>query len=174
MKSRVLTGMAGVALIASLAGCSAGQASIKAEPKPKAEPTSGSFFGDVESTGGSDNFDEPETVVPDPDGKYSSDCDYVLGNFTSGPNGYRFIGDAHIHNVGNIGVVAEVKAAWFLLGGGDVKETKTVRLDVDQHKRVSFTVPATDDEIDRHQAIDSSRTCKVVVSLVDTFGQPVG
>lgn len=166
MLSRVLAGAAGVMLVVGLSGCAAGGSAEEASSQPAPKP-SADFFSDVDTD---DVPEEEPAPVPDPDGNYTSNCDYLLG---SGLNDYWFIGGARVKNVGNVGIVAEVKAKWLQLGGSDVKETKKLRLDVGESRRVNFNIAATGDQIDRHQAIESGRTCNVKVSLVDTFGEPV-
>ena len=114
---------------------------------------------------------EPE---PSPDGTYTSSCDYVLGDFTEGSDtGFRFIADAQLENTGNVGTVTRVVAEWYLSGGDSVKETKTVKMKSGASKRVGMTVPATSDQIDRHQALGfDAETCKVTATMVKTFGAP--
>jgi hypothetical protein len=117
-------------------------------------------------------YEEALTVdPPDPKGTYNHSCDYVLGDFTSyTPSGYRFLADVTLHNTGNVGTVDEVKAIWLQAGGGRVVETKTVRVPAGGRKRVGFTKPVGQNEIDLIQAVGYGRNCKVTVAMVDTFG----
>lgn len=110
---------------------------------------------------------------PEPDGTYRSSCDYLLGDHTSySQSGYRFVGDASMHNTGNIGTVNEVKAIWFLAGGGKIEETRKVRVPAGKRKRVGITKPIGGDEIDLHQSLGyNTKTCKVTVSILDTYGE---
>lgn len=113
-----------------------------------------------------------EAPPANPDGTYTSSCDYVLGDFSDHtPKGFRFVADATLHNTGNVGTVTEVKAVWFQAGGGKVTETKTVRIRPGQHKRVGITKLVGQDEIHLIQALDGD-DCKVTASMVDTFGKP--
>jgi len=111
--------------------------------------------------------DEPAAAeAPDPDGTYEGTCDYLLGD--GGAEGYRFIADAKMVNTGNIGTVNDIKAVWYLGGGGKIVKEKTVRTNANTTKRVGFDFPASSDDIDRHQSVEGD--CKVVVTIVDTFG----
>lgn len=124
--------------------------------------------------------EEPEepAVAPDPDGTIEYSCDYLLGDFTENPDsGYRFIADGTVENTGNIGVRVKATARWLLAGGGAVKDSKEVSIPYGRTKRISFSVGATSDEIDRHQSLGGTQTgegCKVGVTILDTFGEPVG
>ncbi len=111
---------------------------------------------------------EPEPS-PDPSGTYTSSCDYLLGDFTETASGYRFVADARVKNTGNIGIVMEIRASWFLAGGGAVKEVRRVALDVGQSKRVGVTVPVSQDQVDLHQSYDSGDSCKVTGVMVDSY-----
>lgn len=110
---------------------------------------------------------------PDPDARYSSSCDYVLGNFTSNtPRGYRFVAGANVRNTGNIGIVAEFQAKWFRLGTSAIVKTKEFRLDTGTSKRINVTVPTSQDNIDLHQSLGfNDKTCDVKVTLIDTYGK---
>src|SRR5699024_4225473 len=116
-----------------------------------------------------------EYVAPQPDGTYTSSCDYLLGDFTESESGFRFVADAQLRNTGNIGTITKVTVKWFLAGGDKIKEQKKVRMKPGTSRRVGFKHIATADEIDRHQALGySGKTCVVKAALVDTFGEPQG
>lgn len=149
-------------------GIGAASGSSAPEDEAVARPPTSNTTQEVEPT-------EDPPAKPEPDVEYSLSCDYVLGDFTEGTQtGFRFIADVNMDNIGNVGTVNRVTAVWYLAGGGKVTDTKNgVRIDVDKPKRIGFTVPATMDEIDRHQSLDlSSETCTVKVVIVDIFGEP--
>jgi hypothetical protein len=112
-----------------------------------------------------------ETATPEPDVEFQFSCDYVLGDFTENPDsGYRFIADANLNNVGNVGAVTKVTATWYLSGGDKVTKSKTVKIAYGvADKRIGFSVPATQDEIDRHQSA-TGETCKIGATVTDTYG----
>lgn len=113
---------------------------------------------------------EPEpTVTPDPDGSFTSRCSYVLGDFSEGPSGYRFLADADLENTGNVGIVVRTTAIWEQLGAEPVKLTKQTRLRIGQTRTVRFTHQASSDQLDLHQSADGD--CEVRSRIVDTFGQ---
>lgn len=117
--------------------------------------------------------EEEPAPEPNPDANYTSSCDYLLGDFTDySANGYTFVADARIKNTGNIGIKYEARAAWFQAGGGKVHREKTGKLQPGKVVRVGFNVPVSSNEIDRIQALDGGQNCKIVVAMVDTFGQP--
>jgi hypothetical protein len=113
-------------------------------------------------------------AIPNPDAKFSSACDYILGDFSNfTTHGFRFIASATIHNTGNIGVVADVKARWVQLGTKPLTDVKTVRIPVGASKHVNFTKPVGQDNIDLIQSAQGSGDiCGVKVALTDTFGEP--
>jgi hypothetical protein len=113
----------------------------------------------------------PPPVAANPDAKYTSQCDYLLGNFNDlDPNGYRFVAGARITNTGNVGVVVELRAKWDQLGTSPITKTRQTRIDVGKSKPVNITVLATGDQIDLHQSADGH--CSAKVALVDTYGSP--
>jgi hypothetical protein len=105
-----------------------------------------------------------------PDGTYSLRCNHLLGNYTEGPGGYRFVAGGSLKNTGNVGIVTEVNARWELLGSGPATTTERVRLDTGEQRRVQMTLPATQDEIDAHRS--AGEHCKTRVKILDTFGKP--
>jgi hypothetical protein len=167
---QISTGLVAVLAAASLAGCTAASTGSENPTAVKSSsPTTGA------TTDVADETPAPEPgPTPEPDGTYTSSCDYVLGDFTEHTKtGFRFIAEAKLQNTGNIGTVLRVKAVWYLSGGGKVKRTKTVRLRPGHTKRAGFTVPVGSDEIDRYQALGyGDDRCKVKAAMVDTFGEP--
>jgi hypothetical protein len=117
---------------------------------------------------------EPEPTLeeePEPDADYTSSCDYLLGDFSESGSGYRFVADARLKNVGNIGVEVKVVATWDLAGGQRVKAVKTVQLPEGKSKRVGFVEVATQDQIDAHQSLGfEQENCRVRATLTDTLG----
>lgn len=114
---------------------------------------------------------EPPKIhaVPDPKGSYNLNCDYVLGDFSESAQGYRFVAGGRLRNTGNIGIVARVKVSWEQLGQPPVTSIKTVSIRRGHSKRVSFSLPATSDQIDLHQSADGN--CSTKVKIIDQFGK---
>lgn len=166
---RLLTipGLAAAATL-TLAGCVTPEGDDGSQAKDATESSSPA----------EEESEEPEeepAPAADPQGNYSSSCDYLLGDFSSyTKSGFRFVADATVKNTGNIGTVNEVKAIWFQAGGKRVVVTKKVQLEPGQRKRVGFTKQVGQDEIDLIQALNFDEQCKVVVSMVDTFGDVQG
>lgn len=150
-----------------LAGCA--QAADH-DPRDRTPAASSAAGGGSTSDPATDEYVEPQ-----PDGTYTESCDYLLGDFTESETGYRFVADARLRNTGNIGTVTRVTARWFLAGGAEVTARKSVRMEPGTSRRVGFVRVATQDEIDRHQALGySQQTCTVKAAMVDTFGEPRG
>lgn len=133
--------------------------------------------GTPAATTSSPDSPEPKTtttppVMPDPSAKYSSSCDYLLGDFTSNTKtGYRFVAGARVKNDGNIGIVLEMRSKWFRLGAKPITDVKEFKLNIGQARRVDVSVPVGQDDIDMHQALGfDEKTCTVRVGIVDTFG----
>lgn len=116
---------------------------------------------------------EPETVTPEPDGTFSLNCDYLLGDFSEGTStGYRLIAGGPLKSTGNIGLVVEAKAKWQILGSAPIVETEKLRLAVDEQRTVKFSVPITQDQVDAHQSADGQ--CSSNAEIVDVFGKAQG
>lgn len=114
---------------------------------------------------------EPEPrPEPEPDGRYSVNCDYLLGDFSEGPEGYRFVGGGELENTGNIGIVVRARFEWELLGTGPVEATEERRIDIGKTRDVQITIPAMQTQIDAHQSADAD--CDASVKIIDTFGKP--
>lgn len=113
--------------------------------------------------------DQPKKAGPDPDGTYDGTCDYLLGDFTEGPGGYKLIAGGTVENTGNIGIVAVVRAEWTMLGSSPITKTRRVRLRPGASREVQMNVPATQSQIDQHQSAQAK--CKSDVEIVDTFGR---
>jgi hypothetical protein len=114
----------------------------------------------------------PPAPTPEPDGKFESQCDYVLGDFSESASGFRFIGQAKLENTGNIGIVLRVIAAWDLLGQPPFRIRKQARVPYGATKTVRFSKVVSQDQIDLHQSADSE--CRVNATIVDTFGEARG
>jgi hypothetical protein len=112
-------------------------------------------------------------AIPEPDATYTSSCDYVLGDFTQSKNGFRFIAGADVENTGNIGVIVRVTATFKQLGTKPVVLKKNARIAYGESASVQLTKVVSQNQIDLIQsAQDSGDICKVVASVIDTFGQP--
>src|SRR4051794_1784842 len=73
----------------------------------------------------------PQRQVPNPDGRFNLQCDYVLGDFGDSGDpaqGYRFIAGGRISNTGNIGIITRVKITWEQLGADPITYTREVRI----------------------------------------------
>lgn len=111
-----------------------------------------------------------ETVVADPKANYRSNCDMLLGDFNSN---YEFeahvVGDARIHNTGNVGVVINVRAHWDQAGEGPITMKERVRVPIDGRKVVHFKKSIDQSEIEKVQS--ANYRCGVKAKIVDTFGE---
>lgn len=167
--------MAVAGLVLTLAGCSGEDTSAEESTATAGEdgsaPTSTSTTTEPTTTKPTTTEPPPE---PDPNATYSHSCDYVLGDFSETASGFRFLADANLRNSGNVGVNVKVTATWFLAGGDQVTDQRTIKLAVDDRERVGFSVIATQDQIDLHQALDAGKTCNVKAALIDTFGPVEG
>lgn len=110
----------------------------------------------------------PPARAAQPDGEFTSQCDYLLGDHSETESGYRFVAGADLENTGNIGLRVQVVASWSLLGADPLTETRDVELEPGQTDSVQITVVATQDQIDMHQSADAD--CSVEVSITETFG----
>lgn len=109
---------------------------------------------------------------PKPNVKYGSSCDYLLGNFTSFTQaGYRFTGDATLHNVGNIGVVVRVTFTWLQAGGQKITRVKLVRVAAGKSVRTGMIVPTGSDQIDQYQNLSYGKNCSVKATMIKEFGK---
>ena len=109
---------------------------------------------------------EPEPAVPDPVASYDKTCDYLIGE---GDEDYDFVAQTDIDNTGNVGLVARVTATWQMTGSDDLAVKKTARVPYNKARVVEFNIPATGEQIDRHQA--SGDKCSVNVQVIDYFGR---
>lgn len=126
----------------------------------------------IVETGGTSatTTDETQPVVdPAPDASYKSNCEYLLGDFTTGPQGYRFVADAQVTNTGNIGVIVELRASWRQAGGASIKMTRRLKVPVDATREVGVVKRTTQDGIDQIQSV-AGDNCKAVIAVVDTYG----
>jgi len=128
-----------------------------ASPTPEFSPT--------------EDFSPP--AIPDPAVKYSSTCDYVLGDFSENTDtGIRFIAAAELHNNGNVGAVVKVTASWKQLGKAPIVESKTAKVKYKGSTTVNFTRPSDRNELDLIQsAQDLGEICSVKAVITDTFGE---
>jgi hypothetical protein len=113
----------------------------------------------------------PPPVTPNPDAHLEGQCDYVLGDFTEGASGFRFIAGADIENTGNIGAVVRVTVTWNQLGDAPIKMVKRVKVWPTASRSVQFKKVASQDQIDLHQSANGK--CDVAATIVDTFGEPI-
>jgi hypothetical protein len=171
-KLGVLTGgLAILVLLAVIGGCSVLIAKTRGDNSSTSNASSATASPEPTPESSSPESTPIQAPTPNPDASFSSSCDYVLGNFTSHTKkGYRFIGQAEIHNTGNISVVADVKARWVQVGSRPISKAKRVTIDWKRSATVNFTVPVGQDEISLHQAYNGDTPCKITVNLVDTVG----
>lgn len=165
-------------VVAFMLGIVVGGAAVGTAPAERSS-AAGDLTSAIDTTEGLPDVvettsEEPLPAIPEPDNEFSFTCDYVLGDFTeNSKSGYRFLADAELDNTGNIGTVTKITATWYLGGGDKIVKSKTVKVPTGAAgQRVGFTVPATQDQIDRHQSLDGDNTCKVEATLTDTFGDP--
>jgi hypothetical protein len=130
-----------------------------------------------EDGGCSDIVETEPAPTADPDGDYTSNCDMLLKE----GSGYSYygllVGDARIHNTGNVGIVVNVKGTWDRAGFGPFKaEKENLRLDVGARKTVHLRERIDQEGIDEVQSSggysSSGNFCRVKVSIVDSFGEP--
>lgn len=113
----------------------------------------------------------PIIASPDPKAKYTSSCDYLLGDFTQSSQGYRFVARATMHNAGNVGVVAGVKASWVQVGAHNVVRSKTVHIPWHGSRAVNFSVVVSQSQIDAIQSgQDAGSICHVKAIVLDSYG----
>lgn len=153
MKARTMVLAVLVAAPVVFAGC--GEATKTAEPAGTAATTAPTEM--------------QETVAPEPDASYTSNCSYLLGDFTNGPSGFRFVADAQVTNTGNIGVIVELQASWRQAGGTSIKKSRRLIVPIGSTLDVGVVRRVTRDAIDQIQSV-SGDNCKAVVEVVDTIG----
>lgn len=90
--------------------------------------------------------------VPEPKPKarigYTSTCDARHPQvFTGAPSAYRFIATVDLRNSGDRDGTAIVRVEWLLVGAEAVDQVKTVSVPAGGRRRVTFSKPATDDEV---------------------------
>ena len=112
----------------------------------------------------------PPAPASKPDADYTSNCSYILGDFSVGPKGYRLVADATVTNTGNVGIVAELRVAWKQAGSAPIRRKKSVRVPFGGRRDIGITVQITQNEIDLIQAA-STPDCTAKVAIVDTFGR---
>ena len=117
---------------------------------------------------------EPERLRedPNPDGDYDLNCAYELGDFGESGDpakGYRFVAGGTLVNTGNIGIRVRVTYKWKLLGRLPITLRKHYKVRRGEERDVNSTVPATGNEIERHQKSDSD--CSTSVKIVESFGE---
>jgi hypothetical protein len=98
----------------------------------------------------------------------------LLGSYTSSGFDAHVVGDAKLHNTGNIGLVVTVKVHWDQAGEGPLKGEKTVRLAVGQSKTVHFKQSIDQAQIESIQSAQLSGSgdfCGVKTMITDTFGE---
>ena len=111
-------------------------------------------------------------VKAKPNARYTTKCEYLLGNFTATQQGFRFVSSASVHNNGNVGIKAVFETTWRQAGGAPVRARKRFKLARGQTKFLTQMRVVTQDNIDQIQAIDAAQQCASKVTLVGTFGQP--
>lgn len=108
---------------------------------------------------------------PNPQARYTSSCDYLLGDFSSYTrSGFRFIARATVRNTGNIGERVLVRASWVQVGSRDVTRSRTVMVEWSKSRVVNFSVPVGQSNIDEIQADNGLNDCHVKATIVSTFG----
>ncbi len=122
----------------------------------------------------------PEPVVttepppePMPAGDVEGSCDYLLGfgEDLDDPDNHRFVASADLINRGNVGIVLRVEASWDQIGAEPVTARKRVRVPYGETVDVQFDVPASGDQIDRHQSLSGAENCSFDAEILRTFGE---
>ncbi len=131
----------------------------------------------IDEDGGCSDITETEPApTANADGDYTSNCDMLLKE----GSGYSYygllVGDAKIHNTGNVGIVVTVKGTWDRAGFGPFKAAKELRLDVGARKTVHLRQRIDQEGIDEVQSSGgysgSGDFCRVKVTITDSFGEP--
>lgn len=132
------------------------------------------------------NTSEPaEEATPEPtprvrettdaDGKFTSSCEEMLPDDIMS-DAYRFVASAKMRNTGNVGIVVKVKARFDQVASANVTDEKTVNIPVGKSRTAKFSIPATSGQVDEYQAspdyFGDGDSCKVHVTITDTFGRP--
>jgi len=116
-----------------------------------------------------------EPVAANPDGTFTKgECDYILGStFNTVISGAKVIASTTVKNTGNVGIVLEVKAFWQETGHASLRDSKTVRLNVDKSARVNFSLPIPAGQLDGVQnAAFHNNWCGVHAGIVNSYGVP--
>jgi hypothetical protein len=107
----------------------------------------------------------PAPAGPNPDGTVEGACDLLL--FVEGDQS-EFAASIDVANVGNVGIVVEVTAAFDQLGQDDYTITDEVRVEVGATETVHLAERIDHAAVARHQ--DGGYECRVSGEIVDTFG----
>ena len=157
-----------LAAVAILGGVITALGTPRDEASVPPEVTTGTPSVEPEATS------QPSSAPPEenPDGTYTTSCDYLLGNFTQSQQGYRAIATAKVKNTGNIGIFLTVRAHWDMVRRPSLVSEKSIRLKVHQSKKVDFSEVLSSDELDAMQnaALDFDDWCNVKATITDTFG----
>lgn len=107
-----------------------------------------------------------------PNATFKNTCRYVLGDSSSDPKtGLRFVAESVVENTGNTGIEVEVQAIWEQGEAESVTEIKRARIDWREERTVSFSVPATKQQIDLIRSHTGPEpNCKVNASIILTYG----
>lgn len=114
------------------------------------------------------------TPAPNPDAKYTHSCDLLLNsNYQSSVTGW-LVGDASIHNTGNIGVVVRISATWQRAGEGPLRASKKLRLPYASRRAAHFKLPVDQNTVSSVQSStgyqNATQWCGVKATLLSTFG----
>ncbi len=116
----------------------------------------------------------PSTPTKAPAAKYGHSCDLDLNsNYGQSPTGW-LVGDAELHNTGNVGVMVRVKATWKQAGSRPITATKKTRLGYKKRHAVHFKIPVDQNQVDATQSapgyLGGGGWCGVRATLVSTYG----
>lgn len=160
MKGFLKLAPASVVALALFAGCATTSAK-----------TAGTGGGALPASSASSASSPP---AKQPDAKYNESCDMDLNSDYLGSPTAWLVGDAELHNTGNVGVVVRVKATWKQAGSGPITATKKMRLAYKKRHAVHFKLPIGQNQVDAVQSapgyLGSGHWCGVKATLVSTFG----
>jgi hypothetical protein len=167
-KIAATVGFACAALIVGSASASSGSdPGTPSVSPPISEPSSSSPVTTPTST------PTPPPPSPDPEAKYTDNCDLLLNdNFYSSVTGW-LVGDAEIHNTGNVGVVVRVRATWKQAGSAPITKVKTTRVGYRHRRAVHFKLPVDQNTVEAYQSAPGyfgNGACGVKAVIVNSYG----
>lgn len=140
------TALAAVALIG--VGFAIGRSAAPSPDEPAATDRAAAKTSTPAPTPGRAKAKEP---------KYELDCDYSR-------DPARFTGHGTVRNIDDTGITVRALFLWFQRQQTPVREVSEIQLQPGQRRRVRVSVPATDDQIEAHQALNGRCQTRLVVT----------